>query len=90
MCLIEVFSPILGAPLAFTPSPGCMFITDLKNDNVTFRSSKEVPQVHCISQDPLHYSIVSAEAAQKIKTLETLVAVDPGKNKNSFRLVDLL
>ncbi|XP_030339075.1 D-glutamate cyclase, mitochondrial isoform X2 [Strigops habroptila] len=66
------------APLAFTPSPGCMFITDLKNDNVTFRSSKEVPQVHCISQDPLHYSIVSAEAAQKIKTLETLVAVDPG------------
>ncbi|KAF1550027.1 D-glutamate cyclase, mitochondrial, partial [Eudyptes schlegeli] len=66
------------APLAFTHSPGCMFITDLKNDNVTVRSSREVPQVHCISQDPLHYSIVSAEAAQKIKTLETLIGIDPG------------
>ncbi|XP_051476500.1 D-glutamate cyclase, mitochondrial isoform X2 [Apus apus] len=66
------------APLAFTHSPGCMFITDLKNDNVTVRSSREAPQVHCISQDPLHYSIVSAEAAQKIKTLETLIGIDPG------------
>ncbi|KFQ14644.1 hypothetical protein N330_05296, partial [Leptosomus discolor] len=66
------------APLAFTHSPGCMFITDLKNDNVIVQSSREVPQVHCISQDPLHYSIVSAEAAQKIKTLETLIGIDPG------------
>ncbi|KFZ59928.1 hypothetical protein N321_13079, partial [Antrostomus carolinensis] len=66
------------APLAFTHSPGCMFITDLKNDNVTGRSSRGVPQVHCISRDPLHYSIVSSEAAQKIKTLETLIGIDPG------------
>uniref|UniRef100_A0A8D0EXD8 D-glutamate cyclase, mitochondrial n=1 Tax=Strix occidentalis caurina TaxID=311401 RepID=A0A8D0EXD8_STROC len=65
-------------PLAFTHSPGCMFVTDLRNDNVTGRSSREIPQVHCISQDPLHYSIVSAEAAQKIKTLETLIGIDPG------------
>uniref|UniRef100_A0A8C4XS24 D-glutamate cyclase, mitochondrial n=1 Tax=Falco tinnunculus TaxID=100819 RepID=A0A8C4XS24_FALTI len=67
------------APLAFTHSPGCMFVTDLKNDDVTVRSSGEVPQVHCISQDPLHYSIVSAEAAQKIRTLETLIGIDPGE-----------
>ncbi|NXP59575.1 GLUCM protein, partial [Chloropsis cyanopogon] len=65
------------APLAFTHSPGCMFITDLKNDNV--KSLGGVPQVHCISQDPLHFSIVSAEAAQKIKTLETLIGIDPGE-----------
>ncbi|XP_014105179.1 PREDICTED: UPF0317 protein C14orf159 homolog, mitochondrial isoform X2 [Pseudopodoces humilis] len=65
------------APLAFTHSPGCMFITDLKNDNV--RSLGGVPQVHCISQDPLHFSIVSAEAAQKIRTLETLIGIDPGE-----------
>ncbi|KFP79063.1 hypothetical protein N310_02660, partial [Acanthisitta chloris] len=64
------------APLAFTHSPGCMFITDLKNDKV--RSSRGVPQVHCISQDPLHFSIVSAEAAQKIQALETLIGIDPG------------
>ncbi|NWZ35515.1 GLUCM protein, partial [Brachypodius atriceps] len=65
------------APLAFTHSPGCMFITDLKNDNV--RSLGGIPEVHCISQDPLHFSIVSAEAAQKIKTLETLIGIDPGE-----------
>ncbi|NXH41368.1 GLUCM protein, partial [Dicaeum eximium] len=64
-------------PLAFTHSPGCMFITDQKSDN--FRSLGGVPQVHCISQDPLHFSIVSAEAAQKIKTLETLIGIDPGE-----------
>uniref|UniRef100_A0A8C5X0X7 D-glutamate cyclase n=1 Tax=Malurus cyaneus samueli TaxID=2593467 RepID=A0A8C5X0X7_9PASS len=64
------------APLAFTHSPGCMFVTDLKNDNV--RSLGGGPQVHCISQDPLHFSIVSAEAAQKINTLETLIGIDPG------------
>ncbi|NXJ71609.1 GLUCM protein, partial [Rostratula benghalensis] len=67
------------APLAFTHSPGCMFVTDLKNDNVTTQSSREAPQVHCISQDPLHYSIVSAEAAQKIRNLETLIGIDPGE-----------
>ncbi|NXS94960.1 GLUCM protein, partial [Jacana jacana] len=66
------------APLAFTHSPGCMFVTDLKNDHVTARSSREVPQVHRISQDPLHYSIVSAEAAQKVRNLETLIGIDPG------------
>ncbi|NWU75679.1 GLUCM protein, partial [Onychorhynchus coronatus] len=64
------------APLAFTHSPGCMFITDIKNSNV--RSLRGVPQVHCISRDPLHFSIVSAEAAQKIRTLETLIGIDPG------------
>ncbi|XP_071282716.1 D-glutamate cyclase, mitochondrial isoform X1 [Agelaius tricolor] len=65
------------APLAFTNSPDCTFITDLEKGNV--RSSGEAPQVHCISRDPLHFSIVSAEAAQKINTLETLIGIDPGE-----------
>lgn len=60
-----------------------MFITDLKNDSVTVGSSSEVPQVYCISQDPLHYSMVSAEATQKIKNLENLIGIDPGKNNQS-------
>ncbi|OXB75352.1 UNVERIFIED_CONTAM: hypothetical protein H355_009506 [Colinus virginianus] len=66
------------SPLAFTHYSGCTFMTDLKNDSATLRSSREVPQVHCISQDPLHYSMVSAEAAKKIKTLESLIGTDPG------------
>ncbi|NWR14453.1 GLUCM protein, partial [Emberiza fucata] len=65
------------APLAFTNSPDCTFITDLERGTV--RSSGGAPQVHCISRDPLHFSIVSAEAAQKINTLETLIGIDPGE-----------
>lgn len=40
-----------------------------------------VPEVHAISKDPLHYSIVSAAAVQKIRGLESAIAIDPGKNK---------
>uniref|UniRef100_A0A8D2M693 D-glutamate cyclase n=1 Tax=Zonotrichia albicollis TaxID=44394 RepID=A0A8D2M693_ZONAL len=65
------------APLAFTNSPDCTFVTDLERGTVS--SSGGAPQVHCISRDPLHFSIVSAEAAQKINTLETLIGVDPGE-----------
>uniref|UniRef100_A0A8C9L4E8 D-glutamate cyclase n=1 Tax=Pavo cristatus TaxID=9049 RepID=A0A8C9L4E8_PAVCR len=66
------------SPLAFTHSLDCTFVTDLKNDRFTLGSSREVPQVHCISQDPLHFSMASAEAAKKIKTLESLIGIDPG------------
>lgn len=41
-----------------------------------------IPEVHLISQDPLHYSITSASAVQKIRELETVIAVDPGKEQN--------
>uniref|UniRef100_A0ABI7ZCS4 D-glutamate cyclase-like C-terminal domain-containing protein n=1 Tax=Felis catus TaxID=9685 RepID=A0ABI7ZCS4_FELCA len=37
-----------------------------------------IPEVHPISQDPLHYSITSASAVQKIRELETIIAIDPG------------
>ncbi|KAF3830933.1 hypothetical protein GH733_002171 [Mirounga leonina] len=36
------------------------------------------PEVHRISQDPLHYSMASASAVQKIRELETIIAIDPG------------
>lgn len=81
---------VLGSPLVFTHSFGYMFNTDLKNDRFALRSSREVPQVHCISQDPLHYSMVSAEAAKKIKTLESLIGIDPGKNKQKKSYFDRL
>lgn len=40
-----------------------------------------VPEVHAISKDPLHYSIVSAAAVQKIRKLESIIGIDPGKNE---------
>ncbi|XP_075782836.1 D-glutamate cyclase, mitochondrial isoform X1 [Pelodiscus sinensis] len=66
------------SPLAFTHSPDCTFITDLKNEDVAVHNSKEIPTVHCISQNPLHYSIASATAIQKIRNLESLIGIDPG------------
>ncbi|XP_044293116.1 D-glutamate cyclase, mitochondrial isoform X2 [Varanus komodoensis] len=64
------------SPLAFTHSPGCMFITDLKDEDAA--CDKELPEVYCIGQNPLHYSITSAAAVQKIRCLEEMIGVDPG------------
>ncbi|XP_053126628.1 D-glutamate cyclase, mitochondrial isoform X3 [Hemicordylus capensis] len=64
--------------LAFTHSPGCMFITDLKDEDTAVCYDKEIPEVYCICQNPLHYSITSAAAVQKIRCLEDMIGVDPG------------
>ncbi|XP_077637045.1 D-glutamate cyclase, mitochondrial isoform X4 [Crocuta crocuta] len=68
-------------PLAFTSAPGCTVMTNLKNPEApASRFTPEgIPEVHHISQDPLHYSIASASAVQKIRELETIIAVDPGR-----------
>uniref|UniRef100_A0A8C6QD54 D-glutamate cyclase n=1 Tax=Nannospalax galili TaxID=1026970 RepID=A0A8C6QD54_NANGA len=68
------------APLVFTSAPGCTVMIDLK-DTISPSScltSEMVPEVHAISKDPLHYSIVSASAVQKIRELESMIAIDPG------------
>ncbi|XP_054423120.1 D-glutamate cyclase, mitochondrial isoform X2 [Pteronotus mesoamericanus] len=68
------------APLAFTSAPGCTVMTDLKDMEAPAGclTPEKIPEVHCISQDPLHYSITSASAVRKIRELETIIAVDPG------------
>lgn len=70
------------APLAFISTPGCT--VKILMDTVSpanCPTPEEVPEVHAISKDPLHYSIVSATAVQKIRGLESMIAIDPGKNK---------
>ncbi|KAM5129263.1 D-glutamate cyclase, mitochondrial isoform 1-T2 [Mantella aurantiaca] len=64
--------------LAFTHSPGCMFITDVKNEDSQGPDSGLTPLVIRISSDPLHYSLVSRRAADKIRALEEIIGVDPG------------
>lgn len=67
------------APLAFTSFPGCTVM--VPKDTVSpasCRTPEMVLEVHAISKDPLHYSIVSAAAAQKIRELESTIAIDPG------------
>uniref|UniRef100_A0A673V374 D-glutamate cyclase n=1 Tax=Suricata suricatta TaxID=37032 RepID=A0A673V374_SURSU len=68
------------APLAFTSAPGCTVMTNLKITEAPARppTPEGIPEVHHISQGPLHYSIASASAVRKIRELETIIAVDPG------------
>ncbi|MGH0174982.1 UNVERIFIED_CONTAM: hypothetical protein FKN15_069957 [Acipenser sinensis] len=68
-------------PLAFTHSPGRMFITDCKRNEsspVPNADPAETVQTFCISQNPLHYSVASAAAVQKIRALECHIGADPG------------
>lgn len=85
MLFIENVS-LSESPLAFTHSPGCMFISDLKDDDddgddQAPACARERPEVYCIGQNPLHYSIASATAVQKIRCLEDMIGADPGKSK---------
>ncbi|CAI9610105.1 unnamed protein product, partial [Staurois parvus] len=41
------------SPLAFTHSPGCMFITDIKNEDAPESNCGQTPLVIQISSDPL-------------------------------------
>ncbi|XP_056402949.1 D-glutamate cyclase, mitochondrial isoform X2 [Hyla sarda] len=66
------------SPLAFTHSPGSMFITDVKNEDSPSPDPQDGPAVVQISSDPLHYSLVSQRTAHKIRLLEEIVAIDPG------------
>uniref|UniRef100_A0ABM5FB90 D-glutamate cyclase, mitochondrial isoform X1 n=2 Tax=Pogona vitticeps TaxID=103695 RepID=A0ABM5FB90_9SAUR len=68
------------SPLAFTHSPGCMFISDLKDidDDDAPACGRDPPEVCCIGWNPLHYSIASATAVQKIRCLEDMIGIDPG------------
>ncbi|XP_066197986.1 D-glutamate cyclase, mitochondrial [Saccopteryx leptura] len=67
-------------PLAFASAPGCTVMTDLTGMEAPAEclTPEGTPEVHHISQDPLHYSIASASAVQKIRELETIIGIDPG------------
>ncbi|XP_029340223.1 D-glutamate cyclase, mitochondrial isoform X3 [Mus caroli] len=76
------------APLAFASPPGCTVM--VPKDTVSSASCltpEMVPEVHAISKDPLHYSIVSAPAAQKIRELESTIAIDPGVLKTPIPIL---
>uniref|UniRef100_A0A2K5MYS9 D-glutamate cyclase n=1 Tax=Cercocebus atys TaxID=9531 RepID=A0A2K5MYS9_CERAT len=67
-------------PLAFASIPGCTVMTDLKDTKAAAGclTPERIPEVHHISQDPLHYSIASVSASQKIRELESVIGIDPG------------
>ncbi|TRY86724.1 hypothetical protein DNTS_013999, partial [Danionella cerebrum] len=66
--------------LAFTHSPGSMFITDQKAETISHQAleSEQRPLTFCISQNPQHYSMASERAVQQIREIEELAVEDPG------------
>lgn len=81
--------------LAFSHSPGCMFLTDLPDsppsspitppsDSVdplaTNLNPELTPLCFLVSHNPLLYSLASQRAVAKIRQLETTIGEDPGKH----------
>ncbi|KAJ7991124.1 hypothetical protein DPEC_G00294000 [Dallia pectoralis] len=68
-------------PLAFSHSPGCMFLTDQEDTSVSAPTAEaeQCPMTFSISQRPLHYSVASKAAVQRIRDLEEIVVEDPGQ-----------
>ncbi|XP_035270245.1 D-glutamate cyclase, mitochondrial isoform X1 [Anguilla anguilla] len=68
------------SPLAFTHSPGCMFISDRECTPAAATSDLEQqPVAFRVSQQPLHYSLASKATVQRIRTLELIIGEDPGE-----------
>ncbi|XP_043929559.1 D-glutamate cyclase, mitochondrial-like [Protopterus annectens] len=92
---VEAVRSTKTAALAFTHSPGCMFITDLKSEKNDISPAihlSETPCVFSVSKNPLHYSITSAESVQRIRRLERLITADSDErgNKNLLLQDELL
>lgn len=78
--------------LAFSHSPGCMFLTDVPDSpSSDFLRTKPDPELtplcFCISHDPLHYSLASKAATAKIRQLEKIIGEDPGELTGNISLI---
>ncbi|XP_036954441.1 D-glutamate cyclase, mitochondrial isoform X1 [Acanthopagrus latus] len=91
-CGVTAIEAILSSKpsLAFSHSPGCMFLTDVPDSSSpppsdTVRSPTSdhsldlIPRSFLLSQNPLLYSLVSHRAMEKIRQLETIIGEDPGQ-----------
>ncbi|XP_030615060.1 D-glutamate cyclase, mitochondrial isoform X2 [Archocentrus centrarchus] len=88
-CGVTAIEAILSSkpPLAFSHSPGCMFLTDVPDSpcstitqpSDTKPSPELSPLCFQVSQNPLLYSLVSQATAVKIRQLETIIGDDPGE-----------
>lgn len=84
--LALVFLIFLESSLAFSHSPGCMFLCDVQDAPVNAASESAghdasgelIPGPFLISRDPLLYSLASQKVVSKIRELERIIGEDPG------------
>uniref|UniRef100_A0A3Q2YHD7 D-glutamate cyclase n=1 Tax=Hippocampus comes TaxID=109280 RepID=A0A3Q2YHD7_HIPCM len=70
--------------LAFSHSPGCMFLTDVQDPSLLSHgpdSKKSEATALCfqISENPLFYSLASQGAVTQIRQLDAIIGEDPGQ-----------
>uniref|UniRef100_G3NB29 D-glutamate cyclase n=1 Tax=Gasterosteus aculeatus aculeatus TaxID=481459 RepID=G3NB29_GASAC len=95
-CGVTAIEAILCKPhLAFSHSPGCMFLTDIPDsppspphqpsessvdgEPSTNPNAELFPCCFQISHNPLLFSLASQRAVAKIRQLETIIGEDPGQ-----------
>ncbi|XP_074548984.1 D-glutamate cyclase, mitochondrial [Halichoeres trimaculatus] len=91
-CGVTAIEAILSSkpPVAFSHSPGCMFLTDVPDSSTSTPkpltcdgvdpSDPEMTPLSClISHEPLLYSLASKRSVAKIRRLETIIGEDPGQ-----------
>lgn len=96
-----VFRPSAEPHLAFSHSPGCMFLTDIPDsppspphqpsessvdgEPSTNPNAELFPCCFQISHNPLLFSLASQRAVAKIRQLETIIGEDPGTHVQGVR-----
>ncbi|XP_008314806.1 D-glutamate cyclase, mitochondrial [Cynoglossus semilaevis] len=94
-CGVTAIQAILSSkvPLAFSHSPGCMFLTDIPDSSTSIitptpnsdnppnnqLNPELTPLSFLVSHNPLLYSLVSRRAVAKIRHLEMIIGEDPGE-----------
>lgn len=92
-CGVTAIEAILSSkpPLAFSHSPGCMFLTDIPDSSsspLTPESTNTphdrpdlelTPRCFLVSHNPLMYSLASHRAVARIRELEMTIGDDPGQ-----------
>ncbi|XP_008314793.1 D-glutamate cyclase, mitochondrial-like isoform X3 [Cynoglossus semilaevis] len=92
-CGVTAIQAILSSkvPLAFSHSPGCMFLTDIPDSSTSIitptpnsdnppnnqLNPELTPLSFLVSHNPLLYSLVSRRAVAKIRHLEMIIGEDP-------------
>ncbi|XP_068573852.1 D-glutamate cyclase, mitochondrial isoform X2 [Cebidichthys violaceus] len=91
-CGVTAIEAIISSKpsLAFSHSPGCMFLTDIPDsspssptpppsEGSTDHNRELIPFCFLVSHNPLLYSLASQRAVAKIRQLETIIGEDPGQ-----------
>ncbi|PWA16344.1 hypothetical protein CCH79_00004339 [Gambusia affinis] len=80
-CGVTSIEAILSSkpPLAFSHSPGCMFLTDVPDTPSAGTDPQLAPLCFLVTHNPLLYSLVSKATAEKIRQLERIIGDDPGQ-----------